>query len=347
MSPSRSLALRSALLSLLLGAVLVAAPQLRATAAETALVRAAGGTLTSGTPGPSVMLPVQVTHVQALGAATVLVGYDPAKLKPVACQRHTLFDVGLCNISYDRNGDGTSDAVIFNVVSLQGVSATSTPVTLANITWQAVAKVDTTQITNLTVQVQTFTDTDGKPLPFAAQDGQLTLLPPPPTLTATPTPTVTATPTATLTPTATATTTPTATSTPTATLTPTATATPTPTATPSKLRSYLPLLLRAYTASPVPTPTATATPTPDPTRMFACSNWCEPGSQNGLWRQTAISDRPVADWRGSINFTFRELVTETDTTAVIEAPAGASVRIEALYEGTWLLACKSVAFCEP
>ena len=106
---------------------------------------------------------------------------------------NTLFDVGLCNITYDRNSDGTPDAVLFNVVSLQGVSATSTPVTLANITWQAVAKVDTTQITNLTVQVQTFADTDGKPLPFTAQDGQLTLLPPPPTPTATPTSTATAT----------------------------------------------------------------------------------------------------------------------------------------------------------
>ena len=286
--------------------------------------------------------------MQALGAATVLVGYDPARLKPVACQRHTLFDVGLCNITYDRNGDGTPDAVFFNVVSLQGVSATSTPVTLANITWQAVAKVDTTQITHLTVQVQTYTDTDGKPLPFAAQDGQLTLLPAPPTPTATPTSTATATPTATLTPTATATATATVTST--ATLTPPATRTPTgtPTATPSKLKNYLPLLLRAYTTSPTPTPTATATPTPDPAGMFACSNWCEPGSQNGLWRQTITADRPVADWRGYINFVLQQnLVSKTSTTAVIEAPAGAPVRVEALYEGTWLLACKSVAFCEP
>ena len=303
----------------LLVAMLASAPHLQAGATETALVRAADGTLTSGTPGPSVVLPVQVTNVQALGAATVLVGYDPTRLKAVACQRNALFDVGLCNIAYDRNSDGTPDAVLFNVVSLLGVSATNTPITLANITWQAVAKVESTQFTTLAVQVQTFTDTDGKPLPYTAQDGQLTLLPPPPT------PTHTAT----------------ATSTP--------TATPPSTPTPGKRHGYLPLLLQTYTVPPVPTPTPTAsgTPTLEPARMFTCSNWCQPGSQIGLWRQTVTSDRPVADWRGYINFALIELVSETATTAVIEAPAGASARIEALYGGAWLVACKSVAFCEP
>ena len=341
----------------LLVAMLASAPHLQAGATETALVRAADGTLTSGTPGPSVVLPVQVTNVQALGAATVLVGYDPTRLKAVACQRNALFDVGLCNIAYDRNSDGTPDAVLFNVVSLLGVSATNTPITLANITWQAVAKVESTQFTTLAVQVQTFTDTDGKPLPYTAQDGQLTLLPPPPTPTPSPTPTFTATPTVTSTPTPTSTATPTATSiaTPTPTATHTATATSTPTATPpstptpGKRHGYLPLLLQTYTVPPVPTPTPTAsgTPTLEPARMFTCSNWCQPGSQIGLWRQTVTSDRPVADWRGYINFALIELVSETATTAVIEAPAGASARIEALYGGAWLVACKSVAFCEP
>ena len=154
-------------------------------------MRAASGSLVSGTPGPAVVLPVEVANVQGLGAATVLVGYDPASLKVVACQRNTLFDVGLCNTSYDRNADGTPDAVLFNVVSLQGVSATGAPVTLVNITWQAVAAVHEARTTTLTVQVQTFTDTDGKPLAHTAQDGQITLLPAPPTPTATPTPTIT------------------------------------------------------------------------------------------------------------------------------------------------------------
>ena len=60
------------------------------------------------------------------------------------------------------------------------------------------------------------------------------------------------------------------------------------------------------------------------------------------------SDRPVADWRGYIDFAlYQDLVSETATAAVVEAPEGAPVRIEAFYGGTWLQACKSVAFCEP
>jgi len=119
----------------------------------------------------------------------------------------------------------------------------------------------------------------------------------------------------------------------------TSTATPTPTATPGKRGCYPPLLLLIYGASPTPAPTASATPTLAPARMFTCSK---------LWRQSVTSDRPTVDWHGSINFALRqELTTETSNAAVIEALAGASVRIETLYGGAWLVACKSVAFCEP
>jgi carbohydrate-binding DOMON domain-containing protein len=167
-----------------------------------------------------------VTCVQKLGAASVLVGYDPASLKPVACQRGPAFDVSVCNPRYDRDGDGTADAVLFAVLSLNGVSVTDTAVPLANITWQAIAAVQDARVTALTVEVKTFTDADGSPLAHTAQDGQITLLPaPPPTLT--PTPTATSTATATETPTPTA----------------TATETPTPTATVRDRRFYLPLIL--------------------------------------------------------------------------------------------------------
>ena len=105
------------------------------------VVAAAGGSLTSGAPGPSAVFPVTVTDVQKLGAASVLVGYDPASIKPVACQRGPAFDVSVCNRTYDRDGDGTADAVLFAVLSLNGVSTTGTAVPLANITWQAAAAV--------------------------------------------------------------------------------------------------------------------------------------------------------------------------------------------------------------
>ena len=150
----------------------------------TPLVAAASGSLTSGAPGPSAVLPITVADVQKLGAATVVVGYDPASLKPVACQRGPAFDVGVCNRTYDRDGDGTADAVLFAVLSLNGVSATGTAVPLANITWQAVAAVPDERITALTVEVRTFTDTDARPLTYTTQDGQITLLRPlpPPTI---------------------------------------------------------------------------------------------------------------------------------------------------------------------
>jgi hypothetical protein len=216
-----------ALLMVLLAAALTAGPPTPTTAgASLAVVAAAGGALTSGAPGPSAVFPITVTSVQKLGAASILVGYDPASLKPVACQRGPAFDVGVCNRSYDRDGDGTADAVLFAVLSLNGVSATDTAVPLANITWQAVAAVQEEKVTVLTVEVRTFTNTDGVPMTYTTQDGQITLLtPPPPTMT--PTPTATATPTATVTPTA------------------TATETPTPTATAHERRIYLPVVLRA------------------------------------------------------------------------------------------------------
>lgn len=322
MSSRRLLALYGVMLSALCGALLVWGQQSSVRAAETAIVRAAGGSLTSGAPGPAVTLPLEVVNAHGLGAVTVLVGYDPAYLRGVACQRNPIFDVGLCNTTHDRNGDGIPDAVLFNVVSLYGVNATGAPVALVNITWQAVAAVPDARITVLAVQVETFTDTDGQPLAHTAQDGQLTLLPEPPPLTATPTPTAS----------------------------PTSTATPTATASPPGRQSYLPVLLRSYSGSPSPTPTPTGTVTPTPSRQpnFTCSDWCTPGGAPGWWRQTVTSDWPVADWRGTINFVlYQELVSETATAAIVEAPDNATVRIDAFFDGQWLLACKSVAVCRP
>lgn len=86
--------LHGLLLIVLFVAALAWGHQTPARAAETAVVRAAGGSLVSGTPGPAVVLPIEVVNMQGLGAATVLVDYDPASLKAIACQRNTLFDVG-------------------------------------------------------------------------------------------------------------------------------------------------------------------------------------------------------------------------------------------------------------
>ncbi len=186
MSPPRTLILLVMLIGALIpGVPLRAAPPMPDPAPDaTALVQAANGTLL--VPGPAVALPIQVTNVQKLGAATVLVTYDPASVKAAACQRNTAFDVGLCNTAYDRNADGTADAVLFNVVSLQGVSAGETPVALVNITWQAASGVQPPAYADLGVQVQTFADVDANPLAVTAQGGRITIeigSPPAPTYT--------------------------------------------------------------------------------------------------------------------------------------------------------------------
>lgn len=139
----------------------------------TAVLEAANGIVL--VPGPPVSLPVQARSVSKLGAATVLVTYDPAILKATACQRNAAFDVGLCNTAHDRDGDGNADSVLFNVVSLQGVSAGETPVMLVNIAWEAAAGVQPPALADLGVQVQTFTDTNGSPMAVTAQDGQITI----------------------------------------------------------------------------------------------------------------------------------------------------------------------------
>ncbi|MBX2997480.1 MAG: hypothetical protein KF893_03135 [Caldilineaceae bacterium] len=177
----------------------------------------------------NVILPITVTDVKNLGAVTAVVGYDPALLKPLECRRNTLFSTGLCNLSLDRDKDGTPDAVSFNPISLEGINVDAgNRLTLVQITWQAAGSPTVGSTTPLSLTVESFADAEGIPLHVTAVSGMITFVNAP---TATPTATVTPTPThtPTSTPTATATHTPTHTPMPTH----TATATRTPTATPT------------------------------------------------------------------------------------------------------------------
>ena len=183
---------------------------------DTSIVRTLSGSLSA--ERQPLILPVQALTVTHLGAATVLVSYDPAVVQASACQRNPAFDVGLCNIHYDADGDGVSDAVLFNLVSVNGLNASSDPLLLVQLTWQAAPTLTESASTTLSITVRTFTDIDAAPLPVLAQNGQLTV-------DALPTSTPTATPT--MTPTA----------------TPTETPTPTATPTPRVCWHYLPLLL--------------------------------------------------------------------------------------------------------
>jgi hypothetical protein len=137
-----------------------------------AVVRAGSGVIPQD--GGTVTLPVEAIEVQNLGAATVMVGYDPAVLQVAGCQRNPAFDFGLCNSQFDSD-DGVPDAVRFNVLSLDGLSAVEgTPLNLADITWAVVGQPDV-WITSTPVEVTTFTDPDGIPIGVSAENGQITV----------------------------------------------------------------------------------------------------------------------------------------------------------------------------
>ncbi len=238
------------------GALLAQSAALAFALQSSALVSAASGVLPMG--GISLTLPVNVSNVTNLGAATVELGYDNRLVAPVACRiNRTVFDGGLCNLSLDSNGDGAPDAVRFNVFSLEpeGVSAPAAPgLPLADIAWVVTGTATLGATSPLTVAVTNFAAVGGETsLHFTVMNGQLVIG-------AAPTPTVTPTPSATPTPTATPTSPPTATSSPTSSATPTFTATPTapPTASPTATATSTP------SATPTASPTAaTTTPTGD------------------------------------------------------------------------------------
>ena len=63
-------------------------------------------------------------------------------------------------------------------------------------------------------------------------------------------------------------------------------------------------------------------------------------------RRIVIADRPVEDWRAFVNGMFLGVLSEEKATqAVLEAPEGVWVRIEALYNSAWLPACESAVEC--
>jgi len=232
------------------GALLAQSAALAFALQSSALVSAASGVLPMG--GISLTLPVNVSNVTNLGAATVELGYDNRLVAPVACRiNRTVFDGGLCNLSLDSNGDGAPDAVRFNVFSLEpeGVNAPAAPgLPLADIAWVVTGTATLGATSPLTVVVTNFAAVGGETsLPFTIMNGQLVIG-------AAPTPTVTPTPSATPTPTATPTSSPTSSATPTFTATPTASPTASPTATATSTPSATP------TASPT---AATTTPTGD------------------------------------------------------------------------------------
>jgi len=139
------------------------------------VVRAGSGSILQD--GGTVTLPVEALGVQDLGAATVVVGYDPAVLEVAGCRPNPEFDLGLCNPEFDRDEDGEPDAARFNVVSLEGLSAAvDVPLNLADITWAVAGRPDAGTVTTLEIEVLTFDRWDATPIPALAENGQVTVV---------------------------------------------------------------------------------------------------------------------------------------------------------------------------
>ncbi len=139
---------------------------------NSAVVRAGSGTILQASS--PITLSVEAAQVQGLGAATVDVIYDSTVLTAAGCQRNPVFNIGLCNMAYDSNRDGTPDTVKFNVVSPDGLSAPDgTPLRLADIAWRVSGSPDPGTTITLEVKTWTFTDTDGVQMSVSPENGQI------------------------------------------------------------------------------------------------------------------------------------------------------------------------------
>ncbi len=144
------------------------APEIAASPTDSAVVRAGSDSIPPGET--SVTLPVEVSNVQNLGAATVIVSYDPAALAVNDCRRGSAFNFGLCNTEY------APDAVRFNVNAVSGVTTTAeTPVTLVELTWELTDS-EPGVTSTVEVTILTFTDVDSVPIAVAPEDGQISVI---------------------------------------------------------------------------------------------------------------------------------------------------------------------------
>jgi len=124
------------------------------------------GSGASGTGG-SVTVRLEALDIPSppgLGAVTVDVRYDPAVVDATACAEDpgNDFDTALCNVEFQ------TDAVRLTAISTSGVSG---DVRLADITFFCLG--DVGECSTLDVQVVTFADPSGNPIPFGDEDGEI------------------------------------------------------------------------------------------------------------------------------------------------------------------------------
>ena len=130
----------------------------------TARVRIGSG---QGDQGTDVIVPLEALGLtQALGAITVDIVYD-ASLEPTAWDKTgSPLDMVTCSLAYAPN------TIRCSGISAEGVFG---DILVANITFHLVGPCD--ECDPLDVQVVTFADPDGNPIPFTDEDGQICINP--------------------------------------------------------------------------------------------------------------------------------------------------------------------------
>ena len=120
-------------------------------------------------PGGQVTAPVEVVDAVNLGAATVLLSYDPAVVQAVGCAGPPsgVFDGGYCNLEYALG------VVKFNVVALDGVDGTHR---LYDVTFEAVGGGAGATVTDLTLTVEHFADPQGNDLDVDTAGGEIEIV---------------------------------------------------------------------------------------------------------------------------------------------------------------------------
>jgi hypothetical protein len=127
-----------------------------------------------GLPQSSLTIPISLVLPLGAspGATTVEIQYDPAVVHPTACtvDPDNQFDMRLCNIDYENDGQGT-DSVRVSLVSSAGAANQEV---LARITFQLIGNAGDT--TNLGVSVVTLTDPVGASIATNNQDGVIDIV---------------------------------------------------------------------------------------------------------------------------------------------------------------------------
>ncbi len=120
-------------------------------------------------PGGQVTVPVEVVDAVNLGAATVLLSYDPAVVHAVGCvgPPSDVFDGGYCNIEFALG------VVKFNVIALDGVDGTHR---LYDVTFEAVGGGAGATLTDLTLTVEHFADPLGNALDVDTTGGEIEIV---------------------------------------------------------------------------------------------------------------------------------------------------------------------------